>query len=372
MVHPNTSREAEKGTVNRRRFLMGVAGAVGLATVGTSGVSAGDQSNTVNLGEKGLSPGDDITPLLEEHWTAGTHVVVPGGTYSWSGGLELSASENSWLEGDGQVVLEGNPSLSGDFMAEDGAHVRWENITIEGVDSSGGQPHIAAHTEDAVVEFVNVNRPGGADKDGSTGFYVDNPNAGVARFTNCTVAGFPDNGIYASSFYEGDEEDGMGRIEVYGGLYKNSDVNQIRIGGTDSKIVGASIVVDGGGPYGDGGDMNGIRIREAGENILLADLDITVLDVPGAGAPIEVRADKFEGPDPSSAILRNVRCYTEHGSEGEDDFLNVHGDYEARGKNINLSGPGGKGLEGSGPFENVQTGDRAETPTTEKRIYDQG
>jgi len=56
---------------------------------------------TVNLGNEGLSEGEAIDSYLENYyWNSGTHVQIPGGTYSLSSGssLNISASSDAWLE----------------------------------------------------------------------------------------------------------------------------------------------------------------------------------------------------------------------------------------------------------------------------------
>jgi len=47
---------------------------------------------TVNLGNEGLSEGEAIDSYLENYWNSGTHVQIPGGTYSLSCSVAASNS----------------------------------------------------------------------------------------------------------------------------------------------------------------------------------------------------------------------------------------------------------------------------------------
>jgi hypothetical protein len=330
--------------------------AIGLAALSSAGITtitAGEPSNTVNLADEGLSPGDQIDPYLEEFWTPGNHVIIPGGTYEFDGdGLDGTFDEDSWLQGDGEVILEGHGDHVDDMVAENGAHVRWQNITVKGEDNTGGnQPMWAG--EDSILEFVNYNRPdGGGGR--ATGLWLRPDHAGTARFINCTVMNFSDNGIYGSAFAEGGSGDGMGVIEIWGGYYAHNGVNELRIGGDNAKIIGATVVCD---------EDDAIRIREAGENILIHDVDL-VHD--GSDYPIYVTNHKFKGPGPNSATISN--CRIENQSSNKIVKFGDSG-YDMEGTNLDLTGGGDYEMDG-GPYDNVVTDSDAEEPDTSPQVYD--
>ena len=369
-------------TLHRRSALKllgsaAVAAAGGaLATSTGAAQSTNRPSNTVNLGDEGLSPGDDISDYLDEYFVEGNEVRVPAGEYEWDGDSGSGTFDGSaWLVGEGEVVLDIGDGSRTNFTVNvaDGAsdaHVRVQNITQKGIVGGSSRFKVAVRDEDALVEYINVNRPDGTegdiDESNSIGLYVTNRHAGVVRFINCHIEGHTNNGIYASSPGEGDDEDGFGPVEVYGGLYKNNDVNNIRIGTPDSKIIGTTSVFTGPPRGQSGGSFKGVRIRESGENQLIKDCDFTMLDESGSASPIQVAESRFEGPGPSNTYVQDTRIRNESGSNAIDTNT---GDYDISGDNIHLTGDGDLEMEG-GPYTNVKTGSEAEEPTTEERVYD--
>lgn len=364
--------------IGRRGFLGAAAAGVGLAGLGSwAGASAQEPgegpSDVVNLGEEGASPGDDLTPYLEEYWEPGVKVVIPGATYELSDpeALEIDADEDAWLIGDGEVFMDhGEAEFAFSFSASDGSHLRLRNITLKGT-TVGGDSKLRLFTfdEDSLAEMINFNRPDGTENgEEATGFYVPDDHAGVSRFVNCHIEGFSDNGLYGSAPGGGESGDKGGAVEVLGGLYKNNDVAGIRIGSDDSKAVSTVVVNDATAPNSEGADetpvQRGIRIREAGENIAIDDCDITHLDEDGVSSPIEIENESFTGDPPSNATVTDTRIRNDTASEainGESD------DYDITANNLQLSGDGSFELDGSGPFENLVTGSDAIEPVTTKR-----
>lgn len=345
-----------------------------LATGSSVAQSTSRPSNTVNLGDEGLSPGDDISDYLDEYFVEGNEVRVPAGEYEWDGDSGSRTFDGSaWLVGEGEVVLDiGDGSRTNfEVFLEADAHVRIQNVTQRGIVGGSSRFKVANRDENGLIEYINVNRPDGTegdiDESDSIGFYVTNQHAGVVRFINCHVEGHTNNGIYASSPGEGDSNDGFGPIEVYGGLYKNNDVNNIRPGTPNSKIVGVTCVFDGPGRGQDGGSHKNIRIRESGEDMVIRDCDLTTLDESGAASPIQVDNNRFEGPGEGSAVVEDCRIYNETGFETIQ--VKEEGEYDISGSNIQLTGGGNYELEG-GPYENVATGSDATEPTREERVYD--
>jgi len=376
----DTERIPDDLTLDRRGALK-LFGATAAAAAGgafattTSMAQTTDRpGNLVDLGDEGLEPGDDISDYLDEYFVEGNEVRVPAGEYEWDGDSgSRSFDDSAWLVGEGEVVLDigdGNRT-NFEINLDADAHVRIQNVTQRGIVGGSSRFKIAARDEDGLIEYINVNRPDGTTGDigesDSIGFYVTGPHAGVARFINCHVEGHTNNGIYASSSAEGDSEDGFGPIEVYGGLYKNNDVNNIRPGSPDSKIIGTTCVFDGPGRGQDGGSYKNIRIRESGEDMVIRDCDLTTLDESGAASPIQVDNNRFEGPGQGSATVENCRIYNE--SDFEAIQVKEEGEYDISGGDIQLTGGGNYELEG-GPYSNVVTDGDAEEPTREQRWYD--
>lgn len=333
--------------------------------------------NFVDLADEGLSPGDDLSPWLDDYWQPGVELHVPGGDYTLSNpkSVGIDSSEDAWLVGDGEVVADhGDTHVEFNIESAGSAHVRVQNFTFRGVDtsSSSNAGKIRAFTWDdaGLTELINVNRPDGSVAGGrACGFFVPNPHAGVVRFINCQLEGFTSDGLYATAFAEGDSNDGMGTVEVYGGLYRNNNVQNIRVGGDDSKVIGAVSVFDDVPNGQDSGNHRGIRVREAGENQVIDDCDIYTAGIDGAGYPVLITDSRFEGPGPSDVRVTNTRIYNDSGK----DAVGTHSDdFDVSGDNIHLTGSGNHDLEGAGPRTNVVTGSAATKPRTEKRWYDWG
>lgn len=363
--------------LGRRAFLGAAAAGIGVAGIGSwAGASAQESGagpspgDVVDLGEQGVSPGDDLTPYLEDHWTSGVEVRIPGGRYELSDpeALGISAGEDAWLVGDSEVMLEhGDQRVEFNIEADASAHVRMQNLTLKGVDQGeNSKVRVEATGSDSVIELVNVNRPDGTEEGlEATGVYVPGPHAGVARFVNCHFEGFSDNGIYADSPGEGEDGDGNGPVEVYGGLYRNNDTSGVRIGSDDSRIVGAVVVNDATAPGVSGGNaQRGIRIREPGENLVIDNCDVSQSDISGAAGLIEVENESFSGPLPSDATVTDTRFR----NDSDRNVIDCESDeYDITGQDIQISGDGSYELEGSGPFDGVVSGGDAEEPRTTKR-----
>jgi len=122
-----------------RRTLLKLTGAAAVGT-GLSATFGNAYAQTIDLGAKGLSPGDDLSPYLDTHWRSGNEVHIPGGTYKLSNpaSLAITADQDSKLVGDGQVIADhGRTSNNWNVVAKGSAHVRIENITLKGKDTGG-------------------------------------------------------------------------------------------------------------------------------------------------------------------------------------------------------------------------------------------
>ncbi|WP_255198803.1 fibronectin type III domain-containing protein [Halorarius litoreus] len=360
----------------QRRSVLKLAGAtVGLGALSAAPIAQARPDNVIDLGNEGLQPGDDLSPYLDEYWQSGNEVHIPGGEYELSDvdSLEIDADEDSWLIGDGDVIADhGDVHVLFNITSNGDAHVRMQNITLKGIDSTEdgdiGKVRVWAEDEEGLVELINFNRPDGADGGSrASGFFMPKPHAGVGRFINCHVEGFTDNGLYGTPFAGGDSDDGMGTVEVYGGLYKNNDVNNIRVGCDDSKVISAAVVFDD-VPYGqETGSHKGIRVRQGGANQVIHDCDITVYDEPGAAAGIKIDDSRFENGLDSDVTVTDTRIYNEidAGAVQTSDE-----DFPISGENIHLTGPGDLDLQGSGPYSDVYRGSEADSPTEQKRWVD--
>jgi len=367
MGDSNPADSEEKETVNRRGFMQGVAGVVGAAALGTSGLAAGQTSTTVNLGDEGLSPGDDITPYLDEHWQSGAHVVIPGGRYQVSNpgdAFSIDATEDSWLEGDGLVTLESGYSTL-PITADNGAHVRLQNLEWDTKLDGGIKTYTL--TTDSVLELVNVNIHG-ENGTGSYGVYGagEGDNVGTVRLVNCVIDHFSD-GLYFSSPFEADSpDDGKALIEVYGGLYHNNEVNNIRIGGDDATVAHVASVHDDPNMAGTG---DGIRIRESGDNMQIIDCDVTITGDSNGRDCIRVTNTRFESDRGNTGTVKNSRLRQEK-SDYEVVNMNDPSGFVLDGVDNHISGGGDDDIETAGDWTGTMYPPDSNTPTTEKRVVD--
>lgn len=151
----------------------------------------------------------------------------------------------------------------GDFVAR--------NLTIRGrmpdkdLPSQPAAFHFEQFDESSrgVVENA-VAKDGGHHGGNSIGIYVGKGHSGELVLRNCDIRNFPNNGLYASA--PGRNEPNFvgedGPVHVEGGLYKNNNIANIRIGSTDSTVKNARVVADRVPPYPKGSlNVRGIRLR---------------------------------------------------------------------------------------------------------------
>ncbi|PSQ19908.1 hypothetical protein BRD01_15290 [Halobacteriales archaeon QS_8_65_32] len=68
------------------------------------------------------------------------------------------------------------------------------------------------------------------------GVWIGPANRGTLRFEACRLEEFPNNGLYASA--------SRGAIRVLGGTYRNNDISQLRLSGSDCVVRGTLVAVD--------------------------------------------------------------------------------------------------------------------------------
>lgn len=177
-----------------------------------------------------------------------------------------------WFEGVEEFLLD---RISFDFTAEGtGGEVRVTaagDATVRDVTAAGSCPdQVALFRIDVLeeggtglVENFRARNPGNDPK--LTCVYVGEPHAGEIRFRNCDLQGFSDNGLYASS--PGHDGGKNGVVHVEGGLYRNNNVANVRLGSTGSTATGVRIVADA-VPVADSVNVRGIRLREQGDQLV--------------------------------------------------------------------------------------------------------
>ncbi|MFP9190351.1 right-handed parallel beta-helix repeat-containing protein [Natronosalvus vescus] len=296
---------------------MAVAGAslLGLSTTGASTASAStgqyshhydDYSNVINVVEAGAdnTGSESITPVLENLRADDTLLVFPEGRYYMDKQFRYTGFDNFGMVGENATLVPANyydfdgprfrlfrlgvtyrpgrrlrfEGFDVDQTAPDtGIRVIEANIsqdmavrdvTIHGQHDSGtwgpGLFNITDPSGSGIVErfrapdgaaWINNTPNAGNRWRGPIGIEA-NQNKGTLTFRHCVVGAFPNNGLYAVG--------GGGRVRVLGGLYRNSNGANIRVGGDNSEIRWPTIRVDNTRP--EDKTQRGIRV-ENGNNI---------------------------------------------------------------------------------------------------------
>ncbi|RJT04143.1 right-handed parallel beta-helix repeat-containing protein [Halococcus sp. IIIV-5B] len=345
---------------SRRSYLKAAgAAAVSVPLLAGEGAAATERhgisfDNVVDMGGTG-----DASSAIESAAADNTLLKFPSGTYDLTGRTNVSGKSNFGIVGEGDVTFTVPDGFEDKILnINGGSGVLVENITI---DQSNAAPCVqVAPDDDLQVHGLEMPATGGYDRsDGSAanafnpmvrssggsgtvtnlllhnagemgaysrvGVWIGEENKGTITLRDCNVEGFSNNGVYASRT--------PGEVHVEGGVYKNNDLSQVRIGSSGSYIDGVSIEVDTDESRSDNpGEMNngsGIRL-EKGSGAVVRNCDIsigsdansnggiTVFDTNGAftieNTRIEFNADGYgiRGTAPSgvsgdvAATLKNV------------------------------------------------------------------
>ena len=367
-----TSNDSRTLQFGRRSYLKGCL--VGLGTTvsvaGAADAAAGSDTDdsqyetVVDVVDAGADPEgeESITPVLREHVADDTLLEFPPGRYYMDEQLRFTGFENVGFVGDDATLVPatyhefdgpqyrlfrlGTGDNPGRRLRFEGFHVDQtaadtgirvinaevddglvvRNVFVDGVHDSGTWgPGLFTVTDPdgrgTVERFCAVD--GGRHVDatpnagnmwrGPTGIHVNQHHRGTLVFSDCTIGGFPDNGLYASSE--------TGRVGVDGGRFRNSGTASIRLAGATGKIRDALVTVDA-NPHDSNGqhairldhgeqfDLEGvtvdaprpngdaIRLMNGVENASIADSQITVGDGPSSGIKID--------PAVGSATVENV------------------------------------------------------------------
>lgn len=239
-----------------------------------------------------------------------TLVFVPPGRYRLAELWELSAFENLGLVGDGATIVPpkgyddylfalGRPGVASglrfegftfDFRhrgtgaraiqarVDDGLVVR--DVTVRGrQDSDAGVTRFDVTGRDGRGTVTRLDIPdGGKPGTVSTGCLVGPTSTGHITFEDCHIAGFPDNGLYASP--------AAGRVTVRGGTYANSGVANVRVSGP-SLVEGVTVRCDRSVPG--ISNMRGIRVR-GGAGTVVRNCTLELEAVNGSDGAISLSA----------------------------------------------------------------------------------
>ncbi len=272
----------------------------------------------VDVTEEGGDPtGEEpVTDLVTELAGDNTLIKFPEGTYRL-GALWLSELDQFGLRGVGEsrprLVPAGPAERLGATWLKfvDVGAFEFEWFTFDfGEEGYGGRFHLAGQ-DDFLVRKVAVDgqyppgvggfrvevldedstgvvgdivaRDGAPAHAGSTGIWVGYGHAGDLYVMNCKLENFPDNGLYASApGWEGSRPTGDGAVHVRGGVYKNNNISNVRLGSTASTAKNVRVVAADVPPYGDALNVRGIHLRTGGDH-LIENCDIELQENAGAG-----------------------------------------------------------------------------------------
>jgi hypothetical protein len=114
---------------------------------------------------------------------------------------------------------------------------------------------------------------------GPTGVLVSRFHRGHLRLRDCVVGPFPDNGLYARN---------GARTSVLGGMYRNSNVASVRLGGDGSELRDATVVVDHNRPHDE--NQTGVRL-DRGSDLRIRETTIDVAAPNGPAVNVQNEAD---------------------------------------------------------------------------------
>lgn len=327
MARDDTARDPpeNRSSVNRRSYLKlaGVAASSATALMAGTASAATERhgitfDTEVNMVEDaGCDPNGDraADDAINSAAASNTLLRFPEGTYRITQPHVFSGLTNFGIVGDGDVTFEVPRNYTEHILAvTDGRNILFEGVEIDqrangsdahlkfvvsdglrvqdvtvrgftptlGLDTFRMIPIVTDSNGTAVIE--NFSAPDGAEpgvyKNGSGGLYAGPSNRGTIRLVDCHVEGFSNNGVYMGR--------SGGPVQVEGGTYKNNDVSQLRLSGSESYIEGTTIVVD------DPGDMrntrgvwwDGAKIDKTGGEI--RDCDIHIADTPNSAGAIRI------------------------------------------------------------------------------------
>jgi hypothetical protein len=201
----------------------------------------------IDLTAYGATPGlhlgvaDDLQVHDVEFIGQGIHPdSIPRGEPGWSPGL---GAEN------------GNPRVTDAFFP-----------IVRSSDGTGEVTNLVAKNRGLMGSY-NAGK-------GRSGIWVGIQNEGTITFRDCTIEEFGNNGCYTSRTY--------GVVNYEGGLYRNNDNNQIRIGSPGSSADGTTLIVDADASDSPNPDdalnQRGARV-EMGHNYVPTDVTIRNCDI---------------------------------------------------------------------------------------------
>lgn len=306
--------------------------------------------DVVDLGDAGADPdaSKPLNPVLDRAASDDTLLFLPEGRYRMDGQWSRQEFDNFGVYGPnatvvppgtyaGNLFVVGGDGPSRDLLVDglhfdvseadsgprvlhatvsDGLLVR--DLTVTGLqDTDQGLTRFDVTDPDGQGRVERMGMPDGGDPGTvATGCLVGPRSEGTISFRDCHIAGFPDNGLYASP--------APGAVNVYGGRYANNGIANVRVS-DGSEVRGVHVVCDEareGVP-----NMRGIRLRE-GADALVEGCRIEMLDVTESGGAITLSSDMRSATITDTAIRVDAdyvpairaKPLSDDGSDGENQL----------------------------------------------------
>ncbi|MFW5924250.1 MAG: right-handed parallel beta-helix repeat-containing protein [archaeon] len=234
---------------------------------------ADEFGTVVDVVEAGLdlTSSDPINAFLEEHAADDTLIAFPPGTYrlepitlseySHLGLTAISEEPPTFVSANGHCVEGGDSSMEFnrvrdllvdsirfEFPGPSGGIIRINaagDVTVRNVSVVGSctdqvaQFRIDVLEERATALIENLELDNREKDDSLTGIYVGDHHAGTVVLRDCDVRGYSDNGLYASA--PGLDGGPNGPVIVEGGVYRNNNISNVRLGTSGSRVTGVTV-----------------------------------------------------------------------------------------------------------------------------------
>lgn len=366
--------DGHRETVSRRQAVKAIGGT--LATLSFAGTASAADRDWFNVVEQGADPTgqESINPVLDDiPCDDGTTLYFPEGEYLMGDvfrhvgfqGFELrgddativpaSEYDGRWLFKLGTFDQPGEDlyveGFDFDFTADDtGLRVLQaqvsddllvQDLEVVGEHDSGNYgPFLFDITDPSGIGAIeNVRLPDGGEFSentpgdinvGPTGIIVSPYHDGKLWVRNCVVGPWPDNGLYCST-------DG-GRVVVKGGLFKNSNISNIRLSGDYSSVHDATVVVDNQRENDD--NQRGIRL-DSGKYNWVENTEVRLEQPNGWGITVKNDVEKARIQNSRVVVDGDVptRAVAIAPGTGPVDILTTDIEFNAPGQALFIEGP---------------------------------
>ncbi|WP_396613794.1 hypothetical protein ACH9L7_18130 (plasmid) [Haloferax sp. S1W] len=367
------SGDGVRGAVSRRQLLKGIGGSV--AALSFSATASAD-TDWYDVTEQGADPTgtESINPVLDDiPLDDGTTLYFPPGEYVMDDVFRYVDFQGFELRGDDATIVPaadydgrwlfklGTYDQPGDDLYVEGftfdfsadntglrvvqAQVKddllVQDLAVTGRHDSGKYGPFCFDVTDpsGIGSIENVRIPDGGDFSedtpgdisvGPTGIIVSHYHNGKLWVKNCEVGPWPDNGLYCSTQ--------NGRVVVKGGLFKNSNISNIRLSGDYSSIHDATVIVD--NRRDNDTNQRGIRL-DSGTYNWVENTDVYLKKPNGQAISVMNDVEWARIQDTQVVVDGDVdtRAVTISPKAGKVDILNTDIEFNTSGQALHIEGP---------------------------------